>query len=58
MHILLMGYLFVIAMIAVTSDSLIQGGLFLFFLGILPCWLILWRMLRKQVKHHRSMPSD
>lgn len=50
MHIVLIGYLFVIAMIAVTSDSLIGGALVLLFLGVLPCWLVLWRIRRKQIR--------
>lgn len=48
MHIVLIGYFFVIAMLAVASGSLLRGGLILLFLGVLPCWLLVWRMRRKQ----------
>lgn len=50
MHIVLIGYFFVIAMLAVTSDTLLHGGLVLLFLGALPCWFLIWRMRRKQLK--------
>jgi len=50
MNILLIGYLFVIAMLAVASDSLLRAGLILLFLGVLPCWLLLWRLRRKQLR--------
>jgi len=49
-HIVLIGYLFVIAMLAAASDSLLRGGLVLLFLGALPCWLLVWRLRRKQLK--------
>ncbi len=50
MHILLTGYLFVIVMFAVASGSWLRAALTLFFLAFLPCWLLSWRIRRKQLK--------
>lgn len=53
-HIALIGYLFVIAMLAVASGGWIRGGVILLFLGLLPCWLVLWRLRRKQLRRLRK----
>lgn len=50
MYIILIGYLYVIFMIAAASGSLVKGGAFLFFLGLLPTWLVVWLKRRGQVK--------
>ena len=50
MYIILIGYLYVIFMIAVASGSLVKGVAFLFFLGLLPAWLVFWLKRRGQIK--------
>lgn len=50
MHILLIGYLFVIVMLAVASGSWLRGVTVLLLFGVLPCWVALWRMRRKQLR--------
>lgn len=54
MHILLIGYLFVITMMAVASGSWLRGVVWLVLLGVLPSWLLLWRMRRKQLRRKRE----
>ncbi|GGP26325.1 hypothetical protein [Silvimonas amylolytica] len=50
MYILLIGYLYVIGMMAIASGSLALGGFFIVVLGILPTWLILWLKRAGQIK--------
>ncbi|GAB7129455.1 hypothetical protein [Amantichitinum ursilacus] len=50
MYIVLIGYLYVIFMIAVTMGSVLKGVIFFFFLGFLPAWLIFWLKRRGQLK--------
>ncbi|MBB5192947.1 Flp pilus assembly protein TadB [Silvimonas terrae] len=50
MYILLIGYLYVIGMLAVCSGSVALGGFFVVVLGVLPTWLILWLKRAGQIK--------
>jgi hypothetical protein len=50
MYILLIGYLYVIAMLAVASGSVALGLFFIVVLGILPTWLWLWLKRAGQIK--------
>ncbi|MDR3426257.1 hypothetical protein [Silvimonas sp.] len=50
MYILLIGYLYVILMIAVGTGSVALGGAFILFLGVLPTWLIFWLKRGGQIK--------
>ncbi|GGP20513.1 hypothetical protein [Silvimonas iriomotensis] len=50
MYILLIGYLYVIGMMAIASGSLALGVFFIVVLGVLPTWLILWLKRAGQIK--------
>jgi Flp pilus assembly protein TadB len=50
MYILLIGYLYVIGMLAVASGSVPLGLFFVLVLGVLPTWLILWLKRAGQIK--------
>ncbi len=48
MHIFIIGWLYVVIMIAIVSDSIIKGVLRFLLLGALPCGLYFWFMLRRR----------
>ena len=50
MIIILIGWLYVVMMIAAVSDTLLKGIVRLLFLGVFPVGLLLWIKLRR----HRS----
>ncbi len=54
MHILLIGYLFVILMLAAASESWFRGVSILLLLGLFPCWLLVWRMRQKQLRRKQK----
>ena len=41
MYLILIGWLYVVLMLAVAQDSLVRTGTIVFFLGVLPTWLTL-----------------
>ncbi len=47
-HIFIIGWLYVVIMIAIVSDSIIKGMLRFLLLGALPCGLYFWFMLRRR----------
>jgi hypothetical protein len=57
-HIVLIGWLWVILMIAVTANSIIAGVLIFLFLGIGPCLILLWlfggRVRRRRLQGRES----
>ncbi len=66
--IILLAWLYVILMVAVTSNSVIQGILLFGGVGILPAWLALWffgipirrraRLLRERQEANAAMPDN
>jgi hypothetical protein len=47
-HIFVIGWLYVVIMIAIVSDSILKGVLRFLLLGALPCGLYFWFMLRRR----------
>lgn len=66
--IILLAWLYVILMVAVTSNSVIQGILLFGGVGILPAWLALWffgipirrraRLLRERQEANAAIPDN
>ncbi len=50
MYLILIGWLYVVLMLAVAQDSVVRSGIIVFFLGVLPTWLILWIVRRRQLR--------
>lgn len=50
MYLILIGWLYVVLMLAVAQDSLVRSGIIVFFLGVLPTWLILWIVRRRHLR--------
>jgi hypothetical protein len=50
MYLILIGWLYVVLMLAVAQDSLVRTGIIVFFLGVLPTWLILWIVRRRHLR--------
>lgn len=50
MYLILIGWLYVVLMLAVAQDSLVRTGIIVFFLGVLPTWLILWIVHRRHLR--------
>jgi type VI protein secretion system component VasK len=50
MHLIAIGWLYVVVMMAIVSDSILKGVVRLLFLGVLPVALWLWITVRR----HRS----
>lgn len=48
MYLVLIGWLYVVLMFAVAQESLIRSGFVLFFLGVLPTWLLMWLTVRRR----------
>jgi biotin transporter BioY len=53
MYIVILGWLYLVLMMAATSKTLVSGLLLFIFLGLLPCALLMyaggWRIRRKSV---------
>jgi Flp pilus assembly protein TadB len=65
MYIIVIGWIYVVFMIAVVSDSLLKGFIRFFFLGVIPVGLWMWMSLRKArqqkeaaARENASPPSD
>lgn len=63
--IILLGWLYVVLMVAATSSSVIYGVLLFIFVGILPVWLALWfwgiplrRRIRQQQEQAQTNPES
>ncbi|GAA5786582.1 hypothetical protein GCM10007860_23880 [Chitiniphilus shinanonensis] len=50
MYIVLIGYLYVIVMLAAGTGDVVKGGLLFLFLGFLPSWLWFWLKRQGQIK--------
>jgi len=50
MYLILIGWLYVVLMLAVAQDCLVRTGIIVFFLGVLPTWLILWIVRRRHLR--------
>jgi uncharacterized membrane protein len=48
MHVVVIGWLYVVVMIAVVSDSLLKAFVRFFFLGALPVGLWMWFTIQKR----------
>ena len=53
MYLILIGWLYVVLMLAVAQDSLVRTGIIVFFLGVLPTWLILWIVRRRHLRRQK-----
>ncbi len=56
MHVIVIGWLYVVVMIAVVSDSLLKGLIRFFFLGAIPVGLWMWVSFRR--RHRRSEAAN
>lgn len=56
MYLVLIGWLYVVLMLAVAQESAIRSGIIVFFLGVLPTWLILWIVRRRHLR--KQNPDD
>ena len=54
MYLILIGWLYVVLMLAVAQDSLVRTGIIVFFLGVLPTWLILWIVRRRHLRRQNA----
>jgi biotin transporter BioY len=53
-HIFVIGWLYVVIMIAIVSDSILKGVLRFLLLGALPCGLYFWFMVRRRAAERNA----
>ncbi|MBL8309202.1 MAG: hypothetical protein JNL19_02155 [Burkholderiales bacterium] len=59
LYLVLIGWLYVVAMITLVSDSLLKGVVRLLFLGVLPVLLVIWiKRLRRRAAPPPSPPAS
>ncbi|MGL4231435.1 MAG: hypothetical protein ACRCWJ_08715 [Casimicrobium sp.] len=54
MHVIVIGWLYVVCMIAVVSDSVLKGLIRFFFLGAIPVGLWMWLSFRKAKRRNEE----
>ncbi|GGY25637.1 hypothetical protein [Paludibacterium paludis] len=57
MYLILIGWLYVVLMIAAAQDSVAKGLSVAFFLGFLPSWLFL-RLIRRKLEQRRRVREE
>jgi hypothetical protein len=58
MHVIIVGWIYVVFMIAVVSDSLVKGFIRFFFLGVIPVGLWMWMSWRKNSRARVAHESE
>lgn len=58
MHIFIIGWLYVVIMISIVSDSVLKGVLRFLFLGALPCGLWFWMTMRRRAAEKEAAASE
>jgi hypothetical protein len=58
MHILVIGWIYVVFMISVVSDSVAAGLARFFFLGVIPVGLWAWMSLRKAKRRNEDAAQN
>jgi hypothetical protein len=57
-HIFVIGWLYVVIMISIVSDSILKGVLRFLILGALPCGLYFWFALRKRAALRETLAAS
>jgi hypothetical protein len=57
-HIFIVGWLYVVIMISIVSDSILKGVVRFLFLGALPCGLYFWFAMRRHAAMREIKQDD
>lgn len=57
MYLVVIGWLYVVLMLAVVQDSVVRAGIIMFFLGFLPT-LIALRLRRRRIRRKRDPDGE